>query len=157
MWFGKLSKCYLLMDIHREDNCIFCKIVHNEAPSVRVYEDEHVVAFMDIAPITLGHTLVIPKKHYATLDAMSAEDMAKIGSVLPRIAKAVILGCGTKDFNIMQNNGKRAGQVVFHVHYHIIPRHPTEGKLFGKPNVIPKLKLTKEEMESLQSSIKSHL
>ncbi|KAG2180501.1 hypothetical protein INT44_003505, partial [Umbelopsis vinacea] len=168
------------MDIHQEDNCIFCKIARKEAPSVPVYaitqevcklslheanvpsfryEDDHVVAFMDIAPLTrafVGHTLVIPKKHYATLDAMSAEDMARIGSVLPRIAKAVILGCDTKDFNIMQNNGKRAGQVVFHVHYHIIPRYPTEGALFGKQRVIPRLKLTKEEFGAMQASIKSH-
>ncbi|KAI8575137.1 hypothetical protein K450DRAFT_263110 [Umbelopsis ramanniana AG] len=145
------------MDIHQEDNCIFCKIARKEAPSVPVYEDDHVVAFMDIAPVTRGHTLVIPKKHYATLDTMSAEDMARIGSVLPRIAKAVILGCDTKDFNIMQNNGKRAGQVVFHVHYHIIPRYPTEGALFGKQRVIPRLKLTKEEYGAMQASIKSHL
>ncbi|CAO3672474.1 unnamed protein product [Umbelopsis vinacea] len=145
------------MDNHQEDNCIFCKIVRKQAPSVPIYEDEHVVAFMDIAPVTKGHTLVIPKKHYPTLDTMSAEDMSRIGSVLPRITKAVILGCDTKDFNIMQNNGKRAGQVVFHVHYHIIPRYPTENKMLGKQTVIPRLKVTKEEFEAMQANIKSHL
>lgn len=64
-----------------------------------------------ILTVTSGHTLVIPKKHYRTLDAMSAEDMARVGSVLPRISKAVTTACDTKDYNIMQNNGKQAGQV----------------------------------------------
>jgi len=145
------------MDAHQEENCIFCKIARKEAPSVPIYEDEHVVAFMDIAPVTRGHTLVIPKKHYRTLDAMSAEDMARVGSVLPRISKAVTTACDTKDYNIMQNNGKQAGQVVFHVHYHIIPRYPTENKLLRKQTVIQRLKVTKEEFEALQSSIKSRL
>lgn len=112
---------------------------------------------IDIAPVTKGHTLVIPKRHYATLDVMPAEDMAELGRVLPRIAKAVTSGCDTNDYNIMQNNGKRAGQVVFHVHYHIIPRYPTENKLLGKQRVIPRLKLTKEEFMAMQSSIKAKL
>ncbi|CAM0138988.1 hypothetical protein VKS41_008549 [Umbelopsis sp. WA50703] len=121
------------------------------------YEDDHVIAFMDIAPVTKGHTLVIPKRHYATLDAMPAEDMAELGRVLPNIAKAVTLGCNTNDYNIMQNNGKQAGQVVFHVHYHIIPRYPTENKLLRKQTVIPRLKLTKEEFMDMQKTIRAKL
>ena len=102
---------------------IFTKILAGEIPCHRVYEDEQVLAFLDINPLSRGHTLVIPKEPAATVDVMSEESAAAIGRVLPRIARAVLETTGATDFNILQNNGPRAHQAVFHVHFHIIPKH----------------------------------
>ena len=103
---------------------IFSKILRGELPCHRIYEDEHVLAFLDIMPLCPGHTLVIPKEEVATVDALSDEACAAIGRVLPRISRAVLKATGTRDFNILQNNGAPAHQAVFHVHFHIIPKYP---------------------------------
>lgn len=102
---------------------IFSKILRGEIPCHRVYEDDNVLAFLDINPISRGHTLVIPKEPAATVDALSDDAAAAVGRVLPRIARAVLAATGTKHFNILQNNGAPAHQAVFHVHFHIIPKH----------------------------------
>lgn len=101
---------------------IFSKILSGEIPCHRVYEDEHVLAFLDIGPLSRGHTLVIPKEPAATLDALSDEASAAIGRVLPRLCRAVKAVSGCKDYNVLQNNGAPAHQAVFHVHFHIIPK-----------------------------------
>lgn len=101
---------------------IFGRIIRGEIPCHRVYEDEHVLAFLDVNPLSPGHTLVIPKEAVATLDKLSDEASAAIGRVLPRIARAVLKATGATDFNILQNNGAAAHQAVLHVHFHIIPR-----------------------------------
>jgi len=102
---------------------IFSKILRGEIPCHRVYEDDHVLAFLDIHPIARGHTLVIPKEPAATLDALSDDAAAAVGRVLPRIARAVLAATGTQHWNLLQNNGASAHQAVFHVHFHIIPKH----------------------------------
>jgi histidine triad (HIT) family protein len=108
---------------------IFSKIIRGEIPCHRVYEDEAVLAFLDVSPLSVGHTLVVPKEAAATLDQLSDEAAAAIGRVLPRIARAVLAATGASAFNILQNNGADAHQAVFHVHFHIIPR--VEGKGLG--------------------------
>jgi histidine triad (HIT) family protein len=100
---------------------IFGKIIRGEIPCHKVYEDDRVLAFLDINPLSRGHTLVLPKESAATLDQLSDESAAALGRALPRIARAIIAATGTSDFNILQNNGAPAHQVVFHVHFHIIP------------------------------------
>ena len=102
---------------------IFSKILRGEIPCHRVYEDAHVLAFLDINPVSRGHTLVIPKEPAATLDQLSDEASAAIGRVLPRISRAVLAATGSTQFNVLQNNGAAAHQAVFHVHFHIIPKH----------------------------------
>lgn len=102
---------------------VFSKILRGEIPSHRVYEDEHVLAFLDVNPLSRGHTLVIPKEPAETLDQLSDEAAAAIGRVLPRIARAVLAATGAKYFNILQNNGALAHQAVMHVHFHVIPKH----------------------------------
>ena len=102
---------------------IFSKILRGEIPCHRIYEDDHVLAFLDVNPIARGHTLVIPKEPAATLDALSDDAAAAVGRALPRIARAVLAATGTKHFNLLQNNGAEAHQAVFHVHFHIIPKH----------------------------------
>ena len=109
---------------------IFSKIIRGEIPSHKVYEDPHVFAFLDIGPLSQGHTLVIPKEPAATLDLLSDESAAAIGRVLPRLCRAVLQATGATEFNILQNNGQGAHQAVFHVHFHIIPKYP-DGKGLG--------------------------
>jgi histidine triad (HIT) family protein len=102
---------------------VFSKILRGEIPSHKVYEDEHVLAFLDVNPLSRGHTLVIPKDPVETLDQLSDEAAAAIGRVLPRIARAVLAATGATAFNVLQNNGALAHQAVRHVHFHIIPKH----------------------------------
>ena len=101
---------------------VFGKILRGELPCHRVYEDDHVLAFLDVGPIARGHTLVIPKEVAATLDQLSDDSAAAIGRVLPRIARAVLAATGASAFNVLQNNGVAAHQAVHHVHFHIIPK-----------------------------------
>jgi len=101
---------------------LFRKILSGEIPCHKVYEDAHVLAFLDIGPLSRGHTLVIPKEPAETLDALSDEASAAIGRVLPRICRAVREATGTDAYNVLQNNGKAAHQEVLHVHFHVIPK-----------------------------------
>ncbi len=101
---------------------IFGKILRGEIPCHKVYEDDHVLAFLDINPVSHGHTLVIPKEPAATLDALSDASAAAIGRVLPRLCRAVKQASGCEAYNVLQNNGPLAHQAVFHVHFHIIPK-----------------------------------
>jgi histidine triad (HIT) family protein len=101
---------------------IFSKIIRGEIPSHKVYEDALVFAFLDINPLSRGHTLVIPKEPAVTIDQLSDESAAAIGRVLPRLSRAVLKATGANAFNILQNNGASAHQAVFHVHFHIIPK-----------------------------------
>jgi histidine triad (HIT) family protein len=103
---------------------IFTRIIRGEIPCHRVYEDERVLAFLDISPLSVGHTLVIPKEAVATLDQLSDEAAAALGRVLPRIARAVMAVSGAPAYNVLQNNGLLAHQAVPHVHFHVIPRFP---------------------------------
>jgi histidine triad (HIT) family protein len=101
---------------------IFSKILRGELPCHRVYEDDQVLAFLDIFPLSRGHTLVIPKEPAVTLDQLSDDAAAALGRALPRIARAVLAASGATAYNLLQNNGALAHQAVFHVHVHIIPR-----------------------------------
>lgn len=101
---------------------VFAKILRGEIPCHKVYEDDRVLAFLDVGPLSEGHTLVIPKEPAETLDALSDESAAALGRVLPRICRAVMKATGCADYNVLQNNGAPAHQAVFHVHFHIIPK-----------------------------------
>ena len=102
---------------------IFAKIIAGSIPCHKVYEDEHVLAFLDINPISKGHTLVIPKEPAETIDQLSDESAAAIGRVLPRLSRAVLKATGAYAYNILQNNQALAHQAVMHVHFHIIPKY----------------------------------
>ncbi len=105
-----------------DGNCIFCKIVAGAIPCAKVYEDEHVLAFLDINPIARGHTLVVPKPHYPTLLDFDPDLGAPLLRALQRTAEAVRAEVRAGGFNVVQNNFTCAGQMVFHAHWHIIPR-----------------------------------
>ncbi len=102
---------------------LFERIAAGEIPSHKIYEDDSVFAFLDISPLSVGHTLVIPKKRYETLGDLPDDVAAALGRVLPRLARAVTSATGTPAYNLLVNTGKDAGQVVPHVHFHIIPRY----------------------------------
>lgn len=114
---------------------IFSKIIRGEVPAHKVYEDDFVIAILDIGPLSEGHTLVIPKEPAQTLDELSDEHAAALGRVLPRIARAIKKVTGADAYNVLQNNGQDAGQAVPHVHFHIIPRFKGRGEAVqGKPD-----------------------
>ncbi|KIL45604.1 HIT family protein [Jeotgalibacillus soli] len=104
-------------------DCIFCKIIDGDIPSKKVYEDEHVLAFLDISQVTEGHTLVIPKTHKENIHELTPEIAGRLFSVVPKITNAMKEEYDLKGVNLLNNNGAYAGQSVFHFHLHILPRH----------------------------------
>ncbi|MDX8045716.1 HIT family protein [Gracilibacillus sp. S3-1-1] len=106
-----------------KDDCIFCKIVAGEIPSAKVYEDDDVLAFLDISQVTKGHTLVIPKQHVENIYETNEEIAAKVFATVPKIANALKETFQPVGINILNNNEAAAGQTVFHLHIHLIPRY----------------------------------
>jgi histidine triad (HIT) family protein len=111
----------------REPNCIFCRIVAAEVPAAVVYEDDSVIAFLDVNPLADGHLLVVPRGHYARLTDTPPETLAELASVLAPLGRALLQVTGAEGFNLLQNNGRASGQVVEHVHFHLIPRKTGDG------------------------------
>ncbi|HRX86774.1 MAG TPA: HIT family protein [Phycisphaerae bacterium] len=106
---------------------VFSRIVSGEIPAHKVYEDAHVLAFLDVGPLAPGHVLLIPKGEFATMDAVPEDVAAALGRVLPRLVRAVQSATGAPGINVLQNNGKVSGQEVMHVHFHLIPRQAGDG------------------------------
>lgn len=106
---------------------IFARIIAGEIPSHSVYEDEHVFAFLDINPLAPGHTLVVPRRQVERLEALEPAEAAALMQALIVIARKVLSATGAAAYNVLQNNGKAAGQEVMHVHFHIIPRAEGDG------------------------------
>ena len=109
--------------------CIFCKIIKNELPSCKIYEDNDFISFLDIAPVNKGHALVIPKKHCENLLDFPEELETQFIEVAKKVATAVTKATNADGFNLSLNNGEAAGQVVFHAHFHIIPRFKGDGHM----------------------------
>ncbi|HEY4212169.1 MAG TPA: HIT family protein [Steroidobacteraceae bacterium] len=101
---------------------IFGKIISGHIPCFKLYEDEKVLAFLDINPLSRGHALLIPKEPAETLDKLSDESAAALGRVMPRLCRAVIAATGVSEYNVLENNGADAHQEIKHVHFHIIPK-----------------------------------
>ncbi len=137
-------------------DCIFCKIIDGSIPSTKIYEDEYVYAFMDISPLTKGHTLLIPKEHVANVFEMSEETAANLFKVAPRIANAIKDTVNPAGMNLLNNNGEPAGQSVFHFHLHFIPRYDeTDGY---KPTWVTKEnEFTSEVLKQLSDEIIANL
>ena len=109
-----------------EPACIFCRIVSGTIPCHRLHEDAHVLAFLDVSPLSPGHCLIVPKGHWVTLDQLPDTVGGAVGALLPRLSRAMLRATGTTAFNVLQNNGRAAHQVVDHVHFHLIPKTPDE-------------------------------
>ncbi|NIO22671.1 MAG: HIT domain-containing protein [Candidatus Aenigmarchaeota archaeon] len=138
-----------------EEECLFCKIVAGEIPSEEVYSDGDFIAFLDINPRNPGHTLVIPRKHYNTILEMPDSEVADLSRVVKKIAIAVKKGTNADGISIGQSNERAAGQVIPHVHFHVIPRFASEGPP-GLESIIPTKKLTPEIMKKLTETIKAN-
>lgn len=106
---------------------IFSKIVAGEIPCHRIYESEHVLAFLDINPLSHGHTLVIPKRAVGRYEELTPAEAAELGQALLVVAQQVLAATGATDYNLLQNNGRASGQEIEHVHFHVIPRQPGDG------------------------------
>ncbi len=119
-------------------DCIFCRIGAGEAPAARLLETPGVLAFLDIAPVNYGHTLIIPKAHHQNLLELPDDLWTEMGAVCRRVAQALRTTLYAQGFNIQMNNFEAAGQVVFHAHLHVIPRYDTDGlQLFPQENYKP--------------------
>jgi len=139
--------------MNTKDDCIFCKIVAGEIPSVKVYEDSVVLAFMDIGPISDGHTLVIPKEHVEKLHHCNPELMAQVGQAVVKVANAVSKAIPSDGYNVLCNNGISAGQLVDHMHFHIIPRNTDDGVF----NRWPAYEYPQGKAQKLAEKIKEYL
>lgn len=113
-------------------DCIFCDIIERKSEAEIIYEDENIISFLDIRPVNYGHTLVIPKKHFDDFLSVPPEDMNRLITGLQVVSAAVKKSVNADGFNIVVNNGKAAGQTVFHFHFHIIPRFAND--FMFKPN-----------------------
>ncbi|MDK2921365.1 MAG: histidine triad family protein [Desulfonauticus sp.] len=109
------------------EKCIFCEIVAGNIPCTKIYESENILAFLDIAPVNPGHTLVIPKQHYPTLLDLPPALGQELLEALQKVAKAIKEGLQADGINLGMNNYRAAGQLVFHAHFHLIPRYEKDG------------------------------
>ncbi|HII17662.1 TPA: HIT family protein [Candidatus Woesearchaeota archaeon] len=116
------------------EGCIFCSIIKGKIPCAKIYEDGEVIALLDINPVNKGHALVLPKEHVHTLTDASDELLAKVMSAAKKIAFAIVRTTGAEGFNILQNNHKAAGQMVPHLHFHIIPRFERDKRFESWPH-----------------------
>ncbi len=113
--------------VQRDPNCVFCRLVSAEIPAAVVFESETVIAFLDIGPLADGHLLVVPREHFAKLSDMPGVRCAQIAETIPRMGRALLQVTAAEGFNLLCNEGSAAGQVVDHVHFHLIPRKKGDG------------------------------
>ena len=134
-----------------ETTCVFCQIIRREAPASIVYEDEQVAAFLSNRPVNEGHTLVVPKKHYVNIFEIPEDEAAYLFRIAKRVAHAVREATGTEAIRIVQNNGKDAAQVIFHLHVHIIPMKPQNQ--FRREVDLRALELLEQDAEKIRANL----
>ena len=130
--------------------CIFCDILDGKRDGHILYEDDLHVSFLDRYPIDVGHSLVIPREHHERITEMTPENVGKLFSLVPKIAKAILTGAQADAFSIAQNNGRAAKQIIPHVHIHIIPRYNSKGTIWTKRQIS-----TDSELEELAKKIRN--
>ncbi len=135
------------------DDCLFCKMVAGQIPVTKIYEDEAVLAFLDIGPISNGHTLVIPKQHFEKLHDCPPELLGRVGPQLGKIAGAVTAAMNSDGYNVLCNNGRAAGQLIEHLHFHIIGRSAGDG-LFDR---WPSYKYQAGKIDTIAAEIRRNL
>ncbi len=134
-------------------DCVFCKIVAGQIPSMRVHEDEHTLAFMDIGQVNPGHVLVAVKKHAANLFELEEEQAAAVARAARRVARAIEVAFKPEGLSVYQANGKAAGQTVFHYHVHLLPRHAGDGMELVWPVKNP----PREKLEEYAAKIRARI
>lgn len=136
-----------------EATCIFCRILRKEIPASSIYEDGRVMAFLDIRPLNEGHTLVIPKGHYSNIYDIPEEELAHLYKTVKKVALAVKKGVNAEGITIAQHNEKAAGQDVFHIHVHVIPRYVGQ----RLPRYEDVQEANRERLEEVKIEIAKHL
>ena len=134
-------------------SCVFCKIARKQAPASCVYEDENVMAFLDIRPLNIGHTLVIPKDHYVDIFDIPEEHLSQVHKVAKQVSFAIKKATSADGISIIQQNGKAAGQDIFHLHVHVVPRF--EGQKLPPFSDLKEVERTK--LDELAKKIRQHL
>ncbi|MCA0969665.1 HIT family protein [Halobacillus litoralis] len=142
--------------MNQDKDCIFCKIVNGDIPSAKVYEDEDVYAFLDISQVTKGHTLVIPKEHCKDIYHTESEVAEKLFSRVPKIAKAIKSAYQPIGLNTLNNNEEPAGQSVFHLHIHLIPRYD-ENDGFGAKWEVNSDAYSTDDLQTIAADINAQL
>ena len=135
------------------DDCIFCKMVAGQIPVTKIFEDEIILSFLDIGPISDGHTLVIPKQHFEKLHECPSELLGQVFTRIGKIAGAVAAAMNSDAYNLLCNNGRAAGQLIKHLHFHIVPRKTGDG-VFDR---WPSFKYEDERMEEVARAIRKNL
>jgi histidine triad (HIT) family protein len=135
------------------EDCVFCKIIVGEIPAARLVETDRAISFLDINPVNPGHALVMPKRHVASLLDLTQDELHVTSFLAKRVAGAVCEATGSPAFNILQNDGTAAGQLIGHVHFHVIPRKPDDGFALGWRQ----LSYEEGELEALQAAVKRAL
>lgn len=136
-----------------KDDCLFCRMVAGHIPVTKIYEDDVVLAFLDIGPLSDGHTLVVPKQHFEKLHDCPAELLGQVCSRLGKIAGAMAEAMQSDGYNLLCNNGSAAGQLVEHLHFHIIPRNVGDG-VFRR---WPSYKYPEGKAEAIAAKIRRNL
>ena len=132
-----------------DNNCIFCKIANGEIPSKTLYEDEEFRVILDLAPVTKGHALILPKSHFKNLYELPDETAQKVMKLAKKMATTMTEKLECDGFNLLQNNNEVAGQTIFHFHMHLIPRYENDNqKIAGNPT-----EMTQDELEAVKNQI----
>jgi len=134
-------------------DCVFCKIIAGEIPAAKLVETDKVVSFLDINPVNPGHALIVPRRHVSSFLDVQQNELHVMIFVARRVAAAVTEATGSPAFNILQNDGEAAGQIVDHCHMHVIPRAPDDGFSLGWRQ----LSYQEGELEALQKAIRRRL
>ncbi|MFX0017687.1 MAG: HIT family protein [Promethearchaeota archaeon] len=127
----------------KDDNCIFCQIIEKKIDSKIIFENEKVMAFLDIFPVSRGHMIIVPKNHYLNLEVIPDDDLAEVFKIVKKMAKLVHAKLNLDGYNILQNNYTAAGQVINHFHVHIIPRSNNDNRFKLK---IPRIQANDKEL-----------
>jgi len=130
-------------------DCLFCKIVNGEIPAIKVFEDKETLAFLDIQPVSLGHTLVVPKEHSDNLGEMPYEIMCPLFGTVKKVSRALAEAIEVKAYNVIVNVGSEAGQEIHHTHVHVIPREAGDGL-----ETWPKIEVSEEQMNRAAEKIR---
>lgn len=132
-------------------DCVFCRIARNEEHASYIYEDKNVIAFLDARPVSEGHTLVVPRRHYENIYAVPDEEAANLFKIVKRVALAISKSEKAEGMSIIQNNGSIAHQVVFHFHFHVIPRYS------GKDSQRPRTFVERAELDEIATRIRKYI
>jgi len=138
-----------------QDNCIFCQIASKKMPTNAVYEDDRVIAFLDIRPSNPGHSLVMPKKHYETLLDIPEEEAAHLIKAVKHVAESIVTAVGAEGFNVLQNNKEAGYQLIPHAHFHVVPRFKDDGLQLG--NIRQGSYKDDQEMKEVAARIRSNV